>query len=45
VVLDDTPISKAIGYSRNQRAALQRFLVDGRLPLHNNISELRDQPA
>lgn len=41
IVLDDTPISKAIGYSRNQRVALQRFLADGRLPLHNNISELQ----
>jgi len=39
-VLDDTPIAKGLGYVRNQREALQRFLVDGRLPLHNNISEL-----
>jgi hypothetical protein len=38
-VLDETPISKAIGYARNQREALCRFLSDGRLPLHNNISE------
>jgi hypothetical protein len=38
-VLDETPISKAIGYSRNQREALCRFLDDGRLPLTNNISE------
>lgn len=38
-VLDDTPIARAIGYARNQRGALQRFLDDGRLPLHNNISE------
>lgn len=38
-VLDDTPISKAIGYSRNQKKALCRFLDDGRLPLSNNISE------
>jgi transposase len=38
-VLDETPISKAIGYARNQREALCRFLTDGRLPLHNNISE------
>lgn len=41
LVLDDTPISTAIGYSRNQRKALRRFLEDGRLPLHNNISELQ----
>jgi transposase len=37
--LDDTPISRAIGYALNQRAALSRFLEDGRLPLHNNGSE------
>jgi transposase len=39
-VLDESPISKAIGYARNQRKALERFLDDGRLPLHNNASEL-----
>ncbi|HEX4338924.1 MAG TPA: IS66 family transposase [Polyangiaceae bacterium] len=39
-VLDDSPIAKGIGYALNQRAALARFLTDGRLPLHNNISEL-----
>jgi len=39
VVLDETPISKAIGYSTNQREALRRFLEDGRLPIHNNFSE------
>ena len=39
VVLDETPIAKAIGYSRNQREALKRFLEDGRLPIHNNFSE------
>lgn len=38
-VLDETPISKAIGYARNQRKALERFLEDGRLPIHNNWSE------
>ncbi len=38
-VLDETPISKAIGYARNQREALSRFLADGRLPIHNNWSE------
>lgn len=38
-VLDETPISKAIGYARNQREALARFLSDGRLPIHNNWSE------
>ncbi len=39
LVLDETPIAKAIGYARNQRVALRRFLEDGRLPLHNNFSE------
>ena len=39
LVLDETPISKAIGYARNQRVALRRFLDDGRLPIHNNWSE------
>ena len=38
-VLDETPIARALGYARNQRAALCRFLDDGRLPLDNNISE------
>jgi transposase len=38
-VVDETPIAKAIGYARNQRAALSRFLEDGRLPVHNNWSE------
>ena len=39
LVLDETPIQKAITYARNQEAALRRFLDDGRLPLHNNFSE------
>lgn len=30
---------KAIGYFDNQRAAFLRFLEDGRLPIHNNVSE------
>jgi hypothetical protein len=38
-VVDQTPIAKAVGYARNQRAALCRFLTDGRLPIHNNHSE------
>ena len=38
-VLDEKPLAKAIGYTRNQREALRRFLDDGRLPLHNNASE------
>ncbi len=39
-VLDDTPISNGIRYARNQRVGLSRFLDDGRLPIHNNMSEL-----
>lgn len=39
-VLDDTPISAGIRYARNQKAGLSRFLDDGRLPIHNNMSEL-----
>lgn len=39
-VLDDTPIAKGIRYARNQRVGLSQFLEDGRLPIHNNISEL-----
>jgi hypothetical protein len=38
-VIDDTPIAQALRYGRHQRDALCRFLDDGRLPLHNNISE------
>jgi transposase len=38
-VLDESPTAKAIGYALNQRVALQRFLDDGRLPIHNNGSE------
>ena len=41
VVLDDTPISKGINYARNQQEGLCRFLQDGRLPIHNNMSELQ----
>ena len=39
-LLEDTPIYDGVRYSRNQRVGLQRFLEDGRLPIHNNISEL-----
>jgi transposase len=40
-VLDDTPVAKGITYALNQRVGLSRFLGDGRLPLHNNMSELQ----
>ena len=38
--LDDTPIADGIRYARNQQVGLRRFLEDGRLPIHNNMSEL-----
>lgn len=34
-----SPLDQAIGYYDNQRAALHRFLADGRLRLDNSISE------
>ena len=37
--LDETPLAKGIRYALNQRAALERFLEDARLPAHNNGSE------
>jgi transposase len=39
LALDETPLARAIGYAVNQKAALERFLDDPRLPLSNNISE------
>jgi hypothetical protein len=39
-VLDETPISDGIRYARNQRVGLWRFLDDGRLPVHSNLSKL-----
>jgi transposase len=39
-LLEDSPIYDGVRYARNQRVGLQRFLEDGRLPLHNNDSEL-----
>lgn len=38
-VLPESPIGKAVTYTRNQRVALGRFLGDGRLRLDNNRSE------
>jgi transposase len=37
--LDETPLAKGLRYALNQRRALERFLNDGRLPIHNNHSE------
>lgn len=39
-VLDESPLAAALTYARNQRLALSRYLDDGRLPMHNNASEL-----
>jgi len=39
--LDETPLAKALGYATNHRTAFERFLDDGRLPMHNNWSELQ----
>ncbi len=39
-LIKDTPIYNGVRYARNQREGLSRFLDDGRLPIHNNISEL-----
>jgi len=39
-LLEGTPIYDGVRYARNQRQGLSRFLEDGRLPLHNNQSEL-----
>lgn len=37
--LDGSPLADAIRYATNQKSALMRFLEDGRLPIHNNVSE------
>jgi hypothetical protein len=39
LVLDESPMATAIGYALNQQKALERFVVDGRLPISNNVSE------
>jgi len=39
--LDETPLAKALGYATNHQEAFERFLGDGRLPMHNNWSELQ----
>ena len=38
-LLEDTPTHDGVRYARNQREGLKRFLSDGRLPIHNNVSE------
>lgn len=41
LVIDDTPIQKALRYALNQEQALRTYLEDGRLEMHNNFSELQ----
>ena len=38
-VLPKSALGKALTYARNQRAALRRYVTDGRLTIDNNISE------
>jgi len=37
--IDESPLYRALTYATNQRSALEHFLVDGRIPIHNNDSE------
>jgi hypothetical protein len=39
-VADGTPIRRALNYLRNHWDALTRFLLDGKIPISNNRSEL-----
>jgi len=39
-VAEGTPLRKALNYMGNHWAALTRFLQDGKIPIHNNRSEL-----
>ena len=39
-VADGSPIRRALMYTRNHWEALTRFLKDGKIPAHNNWSEL-----
>ena len=38
-VLPKSALGKALTYARNQRAALRRYVTDGRLRIDNNVSE------
>jgi transposase len=40
LLVDESPIAKAMNYLVNHRESLSRFLEDGRLRLDNNISEV-----
>jgi transposase len=39
--LPKSPLGEALGYAMNQRARLELFLRDARIPIHNNASERR----
>jgi transposase len=38
-ILPKSAFGKAVTYARNQRAALRRYVTDGRLTIDNNVSE------
>ncbi len=39
--LPKSPLGEALSYAINQRARLELFLTDARIPIHNNTSEAR----
>jgi len=43
-VLPKSALGKALTYARNQRAALRRYVEDGRLTIDNNLSEQTVRP-
>jgi transposase len=40
-LLPKSPLAEALSYAINQRARLELFLSDARIPIHNNASEAR----
>lgn len=42
--LRNSPLSKAIGYATGQKNILGSFLVDGRIPISNNLDENAIRP-
>jgi transposase len=40
-VLPKSPLGEALGYAIRQRARMELFLTDARIPIHNNSSERR----
>jgi hypothetical protein len=43
-ILPKSALGKALTYARNQRAALRRYVTDGRLTIDNNVSERTLRP-